>query len=148
MPSTYTFREHKYSYIHHQPNIIPQKNPKLRSLVSVPPLLSRVSSLHFQKHHALLRSASIWGPETTSQITDVIETQTTCNLIYCMCFLPSQANCIAVDVLSLTKIVTIYYVIWESKQFHTKQFPIINVCVKVTNAIDKKQLKSPKQIQC
>jgi len=31
----------------------PEKNPKLRSLVPLKPLLSRVSSLHFQKHQAL-----------------------------------------------------------------------------------------------
>lgn len=92
-------------YIHHYP----PKNPKLRHLVPVKPLLSRVSSLHFQKHQAFLRSASIWVLETEAllKLQMLLKHRPMCHFIYCMYFFPSQDKYIAVDVLSLTKIVTI-----------------------------------------
>lgn len=54
--------------------------------------------------------------------------------MYCIRFFPFQAKYIAVDVLSLTKIVTMWYVNWESKFFHTKQFPIRDVSVFVLSS--------------
>lgn len=103
------FRDNKCSFMLQKvttPIPPPPKNPHLRSMVPVKPLLSRGSALHSEMHEALFRSASIWIPETEAHIKLQMLLKHRLCLAPCFAyaFFPLQDKQISVDVLSLKQL--------------------------------------------